>query len=232
MSFILDALKKSEQERRRQQAPSITEQPYGQHTRNRPWWVWLVIGLLMVNFGFLMVLFLRKDSPAPAPAPAAVSNSNSPSAAHPESSAAAPVITARNSEVRALEEEASNPAAPDDTTSLLLSSATSSESAPLVQAAASSASAINNGINTYPSKSRTGLTSTLESLGGSAALNLPELRLDLHVYSDNKLQRFAFINSKKYFEGQTLSEGPLVEQITEEGVVLSYRSQRFLLPRQ
>ena len=230
MSFILDALKKSEQERRRQQAPSVTEQPYGQHTRNRPWWVWLVIGLLLINFGFLMVLWLRRDSPAPAPA--AVSNSNSASAAHPESSVAAPVITARNSEVRALEEEASNPADPDDTTSLLLSSAASSESAPLVQAAASSAPAINNGINTYPSKSRTGLTSTLESLGGSAALNLPELRLDLHVYSDNKLQRFAFINSKKYFEGQTLSEGPLVEQITEEGVVLSYRSQRFLLPRQ
>jgi len=230
MSFILDALKKSEQERRRQQAPSVTEQPYGQHTRNRPWWVWLVIGLLLINFGFLMVLFLRKDSPAPAPA--AVSNNNSASAAHPESSVATPVMTARNSEVRALEEEASNPADPDDTTSLLLSSAASSESAPLVQAAASSASAINNGINTYPSKSRTGLTSTLESLGGSAALNLPELRLDLHVYSDNKLQRFAFINSKKYFEGQTLSEGPLVEQITEEGVVLSYRSQRFLLPRQ
>ena len=230
MSFILDALKKSEQERRRQQAPSVTEQPYGQHTRNRPWWVWLVIGLLLINFGFLMVLWLRRDSPAPAPA--AVSNSNSASAAHPESSVAAPVMTARNSEVRALEEEASNPADPDDTTSLLLSSAASSESAPLVQAAASSAPAINNGINTYPSKSRTGLTSTLESLGGSAALNLPELRLDLHVYSDNKLQRFAFINSKKYFEGQTLSEGPLVEQITEEGVVLSYRSQRFLLPRQ
>ena len=230
MSFILDALKKSEQERRRQQAPSVTEQPYGQHTRNRPWWVWLVVGLLLVNFGFLMVLWLRKDSPAPAPA--TVSNSSNTSTTTSAGTQPTPVITTRNSEVRTLEEEASNPADPEDNTSLLLSSAASSESVPLVQAATSSVSSINSGINTYPSKSRTGLISTLENLGGSAALNLPELRLDLHVYSDNKAQRFAFINSKKYFEGQTMSEGPLVELITEEGVVLNYRSQRFLLPRQ
>ena len=31
---------------------------------------------------------------------------------------------------------------------------------------------------------------------------------------------------------RVLAEGPTVEEITREGAVLSYRGQRFLLPRQ
>ena len=84
----------------------------------------------------------------------------------------------------------------------------------------------------YAHNLRPGQTATLESLGGAAALNLPELRLDLHVYSDNKAQRFVFINSKKYAEGQALNEGPTVEQITDAGVILNYHGQSFLLTRQ
>jgi hypothetical protein len=38
------------------------------------------------------------------------------------------------------------------------------------------------------------------------------------------------INSKRYQEGDRLSEGPLLEAITSTGVVLRYQGQRFLLP--
>jgi general secretion pathway protein B len=59
----------------------------------------------------------------------------------------------------------------------------------------------------------------------------PELRLELHVYSDRPEQRFVFINSRKYREGEVLQEGPSVEQIRADGVVLSQHGRRFLLPR-
>jgi len=57
---------------------------------------------------------------------------------------------------------------------------------------------------------------------------LPDsLRLDVHVYANNPAERFVLVNLKKYREGDTLSEGPVLESITPEGVVLSFRGQRF-----
>jgi general secretion pathway protein B len=65
-------------------------------------------------------------------------------------------------------------------------------------------------------------------LGGS----LPELRLDLHVYSASPAERYAFINMHKVREGDTTAEGVQVKEITREGVVLDYRGTEFLLGRQ
>ena len=61
---------------------------------------------------------------------------------------------------------------------------------------------------------------------------LPELHLDIHVHSANPAERFVFVNMRKYVEGQALKEGPTVERITADGVVLNQHGLRFLLPRQ
>ena len=60
---------------------------------------------------------------------------------------------------------------------------------------------------------------------------MPELHVDIHVYSESPGDRFVFINMSKHNEGSRLSEGPLVEEITPEGVVLSMNGTTFLLPR-
>jgi general secretion pathway protein B len=61
---------------------------------------------------------------------------------------------------------------------------------------------------------------------------LPDMRLDIHVYSNTPTERFVFINMRKYLEGQAITEGPTVERITPEGAVLNSQGLRFLLPRQ
>ena len=61
---------------------------------------------------------------------------------------------------------------------------------------------------------------------------LPELHLDIHVYSGKPAERFVFVNMRKYTEGQALKEGPTLERITSEGAVLNHQGLRFLLPRQ
>jgi general secretion pathway protein B len=58
---------------------------------------------------------------------------------------------------------------------------------------------------------------------------LPALHIDLHVYATQVQQRFIFVNSRKYKEGDTLAEGPVVEQITPDGAVLNFRGSRFKL---
>ena len=60
---------------------------------------------------------------------------------------------------------------------------------------------------------------------------VPEMHIDLHVYSANPQERFVFVNKRKYREGETLKEGPRVDEITRDGVVLSQHGRRFILPR-
>lgn len=63
-------------------------------------------------------------------------------------------------------------------------------------------------------------------------VNLPDLRLDLHVYAAKPEDRFALINMKKMHEGDALPNGVRVENITPDGVILSQNGSRFLLPRE
>jgi len=61
--------------------------------------------------------------------------------------------------------------------------------------------------------------------------NLPELRLDMHVYDPKPQARFALINMQKVTEGQMMKGEVKVEAITPEGVVMSHNGTKFLLPR-
>jgi general secretion pathway protein B len=62
-------------------------------------------------------------------------------------------------------------------------------------------------------------------------MSLQSLSLDLHVYTEAAEGRFVFVNLNRYREGERLREGPLVEQITPDGVILQHMGERFLVPR-
>jgi len=57
---------------------------------------------------------------------------------------------------------------------------------------------------------------------------LPALEINGHVYAENPQQRFVFINWQAYREGDRIggSQGPLLERITPEGVVVDFGSAR------
>lgn len=63
-----------------------------------------------------------------------------------------------------------------------------------------------------------------------AGRDLPELRMDVHVYDPDPTGRLVYLNGFKYREGQTTRDEMDVEEITSDGVVLNYRGLRFLLP--
>jgi general secretion pathway protein B len=56
--------------------------------------------------------------------------------------------------------------------------------------------------------------------------------VDIHVYSDVQSERFVFINMNKYKENSSLDEGPVLKEITSDGVILEHNGIAFILPRE
>ena len=58
---------------------------------------------------------------------------------------------------------------------------------------------------------------------------LPDITINGHIYSDNRSARIANINGLIAREGDKVSSGLVLEEITTSGVIFSYKEHRFLL---
>jgi len=227
MSFILDALKKSEIERQRQSQPGLMDTPAARRRGRLPLWAVLLGVLLSINLVVLGVMLMRSGAPTAStlkrPATAAPAADRAPMVAdHFSPLDPAPVYAP---EIPVPSEDASagqGPAA----VAPLVTPRSSAHSGPrlarrpdpvLVEEANAGNEEVLSSINEI-------------SLSGAQAL--PELHLDVHVYATRPAERFVYINMRKYHEGSSLPEGPLVEHIRRDGVVLNYQGLRFILPRQ
>jgi general secretion pathway protein B len=237
MSFILDALKKSENERQRQVGPSLADVQITRKRQDKPWWVVAVGALLVVNLGVLLIVLMRDGDARPSPAstqpqvtqppPALPQNG---AASQDRSAAAAP----SNPAVRSLADEASSDPllASDPVTAGPLAAAQVPEGPPMVRSIdPPSVAPLPNSAFEARDAANPEVLPTLNDLLASGH-TLPEMHLDIHVNAPRAADRFIFINMRKYVEGQTLNEGPAVERITADGVILNQHGLRFLLPRQ
>jgi general secretion pathway protein B len=260
MSFILDALKKSESDRQRQSGPSLFEVKVAPPRRRLPVWAVAIAVLLAINLIVISWMLLRHPS---APAPMAAGES-SPSAAAAVVARAAPVAApaAAAPVAAAVAAPAGSEAAPvsapggsaaqtggrQDTAVLQGRSPTGSPPAAAAPATGPTdqATATAGGSNpsdyapaVEPANPRgSAATAGAGSTDGLAiyqqivnSANLPELHLDLHVYADRPQDRFAMINMHRVAEGDSLPSGVQVDAIRPDGVVLFYHGTRFLLPR-
>lgn len=226
MSFILDALRKSEHERRRDAVPGLagTRQRAGSR-RGSPWLAVLAV-VLLANAILLAVLLWRGQGTGQPAASVALPARTAPAPAVPPAAPRPPAA------VRSLASEVSEPDA--STADSAGAGAPAPASPPAVQApaAAAPAAALTNDPGTNaPGTVGTTLPS-LQQLALAGDLSLPPLRIDIHVYSEAPAQRFVFINMNKYREGDTLKEGPTLEAITGNGVIMAYQGRRFTLDRE
>jgi general secretion pathway protein B len=220
MSFILDALKKSEIERQRQSVPGLMDTRSGARRSRLPLWV-AALGLLLgINLVVLGLVLWNKSAPsAPAPRPT--------DSAVPPAAAAAPAVVEHFSPLDTSPVYAPEIPVPVAEAPRKTAVHTVRQSDPIL----SDQSAQTQAQAQPPAESQDVLPSISEvNLTGAQAL--PDLHLDVHVYATNPADRFVYINMRKYHEGATLPEGPRVERIRRDGVVLNYRGLRFILPRQ
>jgi general secretion pathway protein B len=174
------------------------------------------LGLLLgINLVVLALVLWHKSAPSvPAPRP-------QDSAAPPAPAAAAPPVTEHFSPLDASPVYAPEIPVPAADGARKTAVHAVRHSDPILSG--TSASAPDEPQEILPSISEINLT---------GAQALPELHLDVHVYATNPADRFVYINMRKYHEGAALPEGPRVERIRRDGVVLNYQGLRFILPRQ
>jgi general secretion pathway protein B len=232
VSFILDALRKSEHERQRSAAPGLSHVPLATPRRELPRWALLVIGVLAAAVLVLGGAWWQSQRSLTPPAASSPAAATAPVASTPPTAAApAPVAppTLATPPPAAAPTTVVIAAPPVQQPALVVASATSvqdSESAPALdertQSLASAAIVPKRPAPTGP---------TLPSAASLQAqgINVPPLKLELHAYSDRPAERFVFINGRKYKEGERLTEGPEVVTIEPNGVVLSEQGQRFQL---
>jgi general secretion pathway protein B len=238
MSFILDALKKSETDRQRQSTPALFEVKVAAPRRRFPYVIVGLAALLGLTLLILVWVLLRPTAPATASTsmPASPSANSAPpgmvtvpaNSTYIPANAAPSVTLGANSGAENLDAGVVAPShAPPLAEEPVLSGQESSvppdydarDYQPAITPAQANATAAARRSGSLPSRDEVLAQGT----------HLPDLRLDLHVYDADPAKRFVFINMRRLREGETLPEGVRVDAITQTGARLSYRGTQFEL---
>lgn len=229
MSYILDALRKSETERRQGRVPDLGQQVQLIHRPRRKrvspaFWISLA---LLVNAGVLGYVFWpgfppekkvalqAETAPAPeaAPPPAdAVATAPEPATANQPPEPDKPVAETGNMVAAPSRQPASGidaAPAPREQATIIVPSAGSSEN-----------------FRSLPAPEQAGRVPHLVELPLSFQKSVPDLTFNSHIYSSSPSSRRVMINDAYLRIGDSVA-GLRVEDITEEGVVLSQDGQRF-----
>jgi general secretion pathway protein B len=231
MSFILDALKKSEIERQRQSQPGLMDSPAAQRRGRLPLWAVLLGVLLAINIVVLSVMLMRNGAVGVAPPPkrhvdaAAVAADKAPAIADHFSPLDQPPVYAPEIPVPA---DASTGNGPSVVAPLVTPHSSGRHSGLRSALHRPDPLLVDEAANADNEE----VLPTINEISLSGAQALPELHLDVHVYATTPADRFVYINMRKYHEGASLPEGAVIEHIRRDGVVLNYKGVRFILPRQ
>jgi general secretion pathway protein B len=212
MSFILDALKKSENSRLRQDHPAIFDaQAAAVRRQGLPRWGIALMVLLGLNLLILAYALWRPSEP-PAAVPTVQPESTTASAAAHTAAAPAQSRPALSRPALAAPALAAPPSA----------APTRSMAAPPSDVRRSTPPAFPVSSEESPT-----LPSRDDLLAAGAAI--PEANLNMHVYDASPALRFVLLNGQRLREGEVSREGLRVEQILPSGVLLSTGGTSFML---
>lgn len=247
MSYILDALKKSEQERQRGNVPDIKAvhnspaKPVMESRRS--WWLYLFILVLLVNGAIFAVVYLGDAGKETAtqhsqePNLAALGNEQE------SNMATAPVVEAvqpQSSATTTPVEQTPPPSAseepaqqPQKQPRVIFSKEPldMSTDIPDTQAAlASSPSAKQDeAITLDKDDANVNEAVLIAELPESVRQKIPNIEFAGHVYSTSVERRSVMINGKKMREGDVVGSGLILQAITPEGAEFEYEGYRFKL---
>jgi general secretion pathway protein B len=241
MSLILEALRKSEAERRRAAAPDLHAPVAAPLTRQSPLGPVLVT---LAGFALLAGTWFVGRTPAPVSAPAdeaaeihgsdvGPDGGSPPEPVAAESATATDVAaTARSATTdtppaKPAARAAPAPAPPkhDEERAVATDIAPARPERPRESAIATDVAPAR-----VPSPPAADALPGLETLAPGERAALPPLKLSMHVWSADPARRFAIVDGQRVTEGALLGGGTVAE-IRPDGLVLDVAGRRVLLPR-
>jgi len=258
MSYILEALKKLEKERKRGRIPGLSEQDsVVYHSQRRPVWPYLLAGAFILNAVILIWWFLPKNTkdaempaapsslqlaapsilPATAPAP-------SQDTTRPENRESGNVITKGAAGLSSVKPAPVMPPAHDAVSRESVQPVRNvprEEDKKAVSVRKSEPKTENDKQKkteilrqeTKPEITAEPLPEKklykLSELPPSVRDSLPRFSITAFLYADSPSGRMARINERMMREGQELEPGIRIEEIVPDGVVMSYRKFRFFV---
>lgn len=217
MSLILEALRKSEAERRRGEAPNVYSElspsPRVRHA-TMPIWIWIVLSALVVVLAAVWMMMRRPQQPA-TPVVAAAPKSAPRSVVPRRSAATLPSVSHLSPASVATAPAAVSPAIRKPGAQAP-ATAVATMSAPAPPAAS---------IPAQEDKT----TMQLSDLSANERKALPPLKLSMHMWNDDRAQRFVILDGNRLREGDRIGDA-VVTSINSDGVVLDWNGRRIKLP--
>lgn len=198
MSYILDALKKSEKERGNGSIPGVQtvhSSSINYHQEKRTIWPWLLIALIIINLVAVVYFIQRTNTIEDITTTQMEKNNQIISPVNLQVEPASPLNISTATQTRPIQEEI----AVVDTQ-------------PIQQ-------------KTYAAP--TPETVDLYDLPLSVRQYIPEMKFSAHVYSSNPLQRSLVINNRFMEEGSQINNDLTLREITTDGAVFEFQGYRF-----
>lgn len=208
MSYILDALRKSDLQRQHGMAPTLQTAPLRAGAHNHPHaWIYAVLGLLLTAAGVAIGVLRPWQSAGISSEQGAIAPVEPRRIVEPPPVALESVVAPEPRRARA---DAPRPAPSHE---------------PVMRKEAPKRAAVPPPAPT--ANSSDAKTVALGDLPPAVQQELPPLAITVHAYSQNAADRMVGINNSIVREGATVAPGVKLEEITLEGMVLSYKGYRF-----
>jgi general secretion pathway protein B len=211
MSYILDALKKSEQERGRGTAPSVQtmhSSSLNYHSSKTQLWPYLLLLAILINLAALIYFIITKNDTA-------VSTENRQTAIETPALAMHAADTVNSEPVASASSNNSEETIIYKPVSMPGTGNTTAAQTPKAEA------------TTPRYQPARGMIMEREELPADVQQYIPVMEFSAHVYSSNPLQRSIVINGRFMEEGDRLTSDLLLDEITPDGAVFDFQGQLF-----
>jgi hypothetical protein len=231
MSYILDALRKSEQEREfsRVLTPPDERGAFSGFMKRPLWPLAVGAALVLIVLATSIRVWWEPGRPAPvvspAPPPAAVVT---PGPVAVEVAPAKPGSAPVKREVRDLAKQLAVVSRKPKRTAKVTEPPPVATRAAGTPAPTQTAAAAVEVWQTLPDPS---LIPFLRQMPDRFRRNIPKMAINVHLYSADEDENLVYINNRQYRRGEKIEDKIWLEAIVEEGVVMNYEGTRFKLPR-
>lgn len=258
MSLILEALRKSEAQRRLGQVPDLLSPMPGNGSGTRRWWRVSAYAAALVLVASAAWWLGQRNSATPiaavpempviekpvalvlTPADAATEPTQAVPRARPtamnatpsKGNAPTPVAAAKSTPPSERATVRSAPLSPPDSPQRNVALPSRAPSIPaLPEPLPAPAATLQKLSDAVASTKIAPPLPSLADLSSAERQSLPPLRITMHVFAQQAAQRFAIIDGHRVGEGALLADGIAVAEITRDAVILDLRGRHLRLPR-